>query len=258
MKISATLRSALAAGAATALLSFVSYGARADDASLAEAKSLVESHMQVPQFEPTMPAFDAVACTKDKKLLSIPVSSTIPFVQGVEEGLIETGKTLGHQLSHVGTARIDRLDDLSTATILDIKNAVHNGDRLLPVPEQEQQQALRAPIQTPRQKIRGYIAGLYEASYLGADCMIAIINRGKQHGIQPGYILGVYHEGRVLEDKFRFYHGRESKPSGVQLTQLPPEKVSNAIVYSVSDNLSYALIIDSAREVQNGDRIGNP
>lgn len=100
MKISATLRSALAAGAATALLSFVSYGARADDASLAEAKSLVESHMQVPQFEPTMPAFDAVACAKDKKLLSIPVSSTIPFVQGVEEGLIETGKTLGLEVMH--------------------------------------------------------------------------------------------------------------------------------------------------------------
>ncbi|HPQ94487.1 MAG: LysM peptidoglycan-binding domain-containing protein [Thiothrix sp.] len=203
----------------------------------------------------------------------IPDNATI-YIRGLERSRIgerlgiyhpdaylrdpETGKTLGHQLSHVGTARIDRLDDLSTATILDIKNAVHNGDRLLPVPEQEQQQALRAPIQTPRQKIRGYIAGLYEASYLGADCMIAIINRGKQHGIQPGYILGVYHEGRVLEDKFRFYHGRESKPSGVQLTQLPPEKVSNAIVYSVSDNLSYALIIDSAREVQNGDRIGNP
>jgi len=171
----------------------------------------------------------------------------------------ETGKPLGHQLSHVGTARIDRIDDLSTATTLETKNVVRKGDRLLPVPTLEQQQALRAPIQAPQQKIRGHIAGLYEASYLGADCMIAIINRGKRQGIKPGYVLGIYHEGRVLEDKFRFYHGREPKPSGgTQLTQLPPEKVSNAIVYSVSENLSYALILDSAREVQNGDRIGNP
>lgn len=89
----------MAASAAATVMLVAANTAHADDAALAEAKALVDKHLQVPQFEATMPAFDA-SCANGKKLLSIPVSSTIPFVQGVEVALEETGKQLGMTVMH--------------------------------------------------------------------------------------------------------------------------------------------------------------
>jgi len=74
--------------------------AHAEEPGLTEAKALVAAHTQVPSFSPTMPPFDATACVKGKKLLSIPVSSTIPFVQGVEAALEKTGKEVGLEVMH--------------------------------------------------------------------------------------------------------------------------------------------------------------
>lgn len=167
----------------------------------------------------------------------------------------ENGKLLGHQVDYVARMRIDVADKLSTGTILEAKDAVRKGDRLLS--EDKQSQALRAPIQLPRHKVRGQIISLYHAKYLSADCMIIVINRGKQHGIKQGYSLGVYTEGLVVDDVNRrvtgdFLHRFPAK------TQLPPEKVAEAIVYQVNDELSYALIVKSEREVKTGDKIGNP
>ena len=110
----------------------------------------------------------------------------------------ESGKLLGHQVDYVAHARIDVADKLSTATLLKAKDAVRKGDRLLP--QDKQAQALRAPIQLPRHKVRGQIMSLYEARYLSADCMIIVINRGKKHGIKQGYTLGIYSDGLTVHD----------------------------------------------------------
>lgn len=166
-----------------------------------------------------------------------------------------TKALLGHQVDYVGYAKIDRADQLSSATILDVSDAVRRGDRLLS-PESHTQ-TLRAPIQIPQHKIRGEIISLYHAEYLGADCMIIVINKGKQDNIKPGYTLGIYHDGEVVEDINRL---RQDKTylKQKQRVQLPPEKVAEAIIYSVSDKLSYGLIVNTEREVKNGDKIGNP
>lgn len=167
----------------------------------------------------------------------------------------ENGKLLGHQVDYVAHARIDVADKLSSATILQAKDAVRRGDRLLP--EDKQAQALRAPIQLPRHKVRGQIMSFYQAKYLSADCMIIVINRGKKHGIKQGYTLGVYSDGLTVRDVNRRTTGDWLHKFPAK-SQLPPEKVAEAIVYSVSDELSYAIIINSSREVKNGDKIGNP
>lgn len=167
----------------------------------------------------------------------------------------ENGKLLGHQVDYVAHARIDVADKLSSATILTAKDAVRRGDRLLS--EDKQAQALRAPIQLPRHKIRGQIMSLYQAKYLSSDCMIVVINRGKKHGIKQGYTLGVYSDGLTVRDVNRRKNGDWLHKYPAK-TQLPPEKVAEAIVYSVGDELSYAIIINSAREVKDGDKIGNP
>ncbi len=167
----------------------------------------------------------------------------------------ENGKLLGHQVDFVARARIDVADELSSATLLSARDAVRKGDRLLP--ESVQQQRLTAPIHLPRHKVRGQIVSLYQAKYLSADCMIIVLNRGKKQGIKPGYVLGVYAEGLTVEDVNRRKTGTSLRQYPAT-TQLPPEKVAEAIVYSVSDEFSYAIVLNSKREVQSGYKIGNP
>ena len=72
--------------------------ARAD--GLADASALVAEHLKIPTFDAPLPAFDAAACMKNKKILSIPVSSTIPFVQGTEKAMAETAKSVGFTVDH--------------------------------------------------------------------------------------------------------------------------------------------------------------
>ncbi|MEZ5447849.1 MAG: hypothetical protein R3E89_02070 [Thiolinea sp.] len=167
----------------------------------------------------------------------------------------ENGQLLGHQVDYVGYARIDRPDQLSTVSILEAQDAIRKGDRLFSAANHTQ--TLRAPIQIPREKIRGQIVSLYHAEYLSADCMVVVINRGKQQGIKPGYTLGVYSEGKVVVDQHRRKQGTVLRKYDA-LTQLPPEKVAEAIVYEVGERFSYALILNAEREVKDGDKIGNP
>lgn len=165
----------------------------------------------------------------------------------------QTNALLGHQVIYAGYARVDRVDTISTATILDMTKPIHVGDRVLPVDGRHSE--LRAPIQLPNVKIRGQIAALYDSEYMGAACNIIAINRGKSQGMKPGYVVGVYADGHTVEDKYQPYRGNaRNTPKAT----LPPSKVGEAIIYSVHDNLSYALITDSAREIKNGDKIGNP
>lgn len=167
----------------------------------------------------------------------------------------DTKALLGHQVDYVGYAKIDRADQLATATILEAKDAIRKGDRLYP--PLDHTQALRAPIQIPRHKVRGEIISLYHAKYLSSDCMIIVINKGKQDNIKPGHTLGVYTDGKVVTDINRLRHDKKILRQK-QHTQLPPEKVADAIIYSVNDKISYGLIVNTEREVKNGDKIGNP
>jgi ribose transport system substrate-binding protein len=74
--------------------------AAADEAALAGARALVDEHLKIPNFSAPLPAFDAAACMKGKKILSIPVSSTIPFVQGTENAMADTAKHVGFTVEH--------------------------------------------------------------------------------------------------------------------------------------------------------------
>ncbi|QEW18673.1 ABC-type sugar transport system, periplasmic component [Marinibacterium anthonyi] len=88
-----------AIGAATGLL-FAALGVTAPgtamaEADLATATSVVEAHKAIPTFDPPGAPFDAKTCMAGKKILSIPVTSAIPFVAGIEEALVEAGKEVG-------------------------------------------------------------------------------------------------------------------------------------------------------------------
>lgn len=166
----------------------------------------------------------------------------------------ENGQVLGHEVSYGSQAQIERPGPVTVAKLLNMKREVKVGDRLLNIENHEHD--LKAPIQIPQQKVRGTVMALYDASMISGTGMIITINRGKRHGYKPGYVLGVYQPSREVIDPYA------SKEKGYVTEKdkvfIPPERAATAVVYSVSDRFSYALITKSDHAVRNGYKIGNP
>ncbi|MDQ0456758.1 sugar ABC transporter substrate-binding protein [Rhizobium paknamense] len=60
-----------------------------------DAKAIVAAHEAMPVFTPPGEAFDAKACMAGKKVLSIPISMTIPFSVELQKGMAAAAKEVG-------------------------------------------------------------------------------------------------------------------------------------------------------------------
>ena len=176
------------------------------------------------------------------------------FSKGKEVVDPETGHKFGYEVNFGSHIQIDKVGPISTAKLLNMKREVRAGHRLFNIEKQEHN--LKAPMQIPRHKVRGSVMGLYDASLLSGKGMVITINKGKRNGIKLGYMLGVYKPSHTTLDPYP-----TSKKGYVSVTdkvRIPPERAATAVVFSVSDRFSYALITKSDHEVRNGYKIGNP
>ncbi|WP_185969830.1 sugar ABC transporter substrate-binding protein [Rhizobium straminoryzae] len=62
---------------------------------MSDAKAIVADHETMPVFTPPGDAFDAKACMAGKKVLSIPISMTIPFNVELQKGMAAAAKEVG-------------------------------------------------------------------------------------------------------------------------------------------------------------------
>lgn len=186
----------------------------------------------------------------------------------------ESGKSLGFEVDYMGYTRIERSDAISTASIISATREIRRGDKLFR--PKDETHGLNVPIHAPDIKVRGSVMSLYDAHAISGQYMIAVINRGKDQGIKVGHVLGIYAEGKTVEDleekaraeaavaeymkQHPIYPKKKVKPLpefDIQV-ELPPEKIGTMVIYKVTDKLSFGLIVESERAVRNGDKIGNP
>ncbi len=84
------------AGSGLAVVLAIATGsAQAATPDLEHAKAVIEAHSTTPEFVPPGPPFKVKDCMPGKKLLSIPVSSAIPFVDGIESSMAAVAKEVG-------------------------------------------------------------------------------------------------------------------------------------------------------------------
>lgn len=166
-----------------------------------------------------------------------------------------TKKSLGVEATLAGIIEVNVEGELATATVIENKHEIENGDRVFPI--EDQTIHLTATISEPTHKVRADVISMLDVEYLGGNYMVAVINKGHQHGIHDGYVLGVYSPGKVVTDP---YLSRKADYGIVQkqAIELPSEKVSNLVIFKTDAQVSYGLIMDSSREVKNGYKIGNP
>jgi ribose transport system substrate-binding protein len=69
-------------------------GARAES-PMDTAQAFVAAHQKIPEFTPPGPAFDAKTCMAGKKILSVPLSMTIPYSVAVNNAMMEAARSVG-------------------------------------------------------------------------------------------------------------------------------------------------------------------
>lgn len=174
-----------------------------------------------------------------------------------------TGEVLAYEAQYIGKATLirgestqeitDKNGKTSTAVVpatIDIvaaKEEMRVGDRLLPEPPRQLQTYVP---RAPAGKVDGRIVSVYGSAVVNAaQNQVVAINRGRQDGIEPGFVLAILKDGARVVDK-----GDPTKP----LMKLPDERNGLMMVFRTFDRVSYALILDITDSVRVGDRLASP
>ena len=174
------------------------------------------------------------------------------------------GLVIGYEAQYVGDAELVRGESLKVGTdkdgketqeivpatidIVNSKEEMRVGDRLLPEPKRE----FRTYIpRAPEQVIQGgRIVSVYGSAVVNAaQNQVVVINRGKADGIENGYVMAILKDGATILDR---------TTDAKDTIKLPDERNGLLMVFRTFDRLSYALVLQITDGVRVGDRLVNP
>ncbi len=174
-----------------------------------------------------------------------------------------SGEILGYEAQYVGRGELERSESLresldkdgqtrreivpATIDIVQAKEEIRVGDRLLPEPPRE------LPVfipHAPDPAQEGQVVSVYgNAVRFAGQNQVVAINRGARDGMERGHVLALLKESGMLTDKTD-----EAKPE----LRLPGERNGLMIVFRAFERVSYALVLQISDGVKVGDRFVNP
>ena len=175
----------------------------------------------------------------------------------------DSGEILGYQAQYIGRALLARSEaiqegtnpdgsrrmDIVPATIdvVDAKEEIRVGDRLLPEPPQ---QLTSYVPRAPQDRVDASIVSVYGSAVANAaQNQVVVINRGTRDGMEVGHVLAIMQAGNRIIDK--------TDPSLSEI-KLPDERYGLLMVFRTFEKLSYALVLEITTGVKVGDRLTNP
>jgi len=161
----------------------------------------------------------------------------------------ETNDTLGYEALEIGQAVIQRRGDPATLLLETTQREAMQGDRLLPVDENEfNTNFIPRP---PEVDINGQIIDVVDGVSQIGQFQIVTLNRGRNNGLEVGNVLAIHQRGEVVDDEV----------DGGWLgnnVQLPDERAGLLLVFRTFDEISYGLVMHATSEVHLLDMVGNP
>ena len=173
-----------------------------------------------------------------------------------------SGEILGYEGKYVGQAELVRgetpagssglasgepaLPVPATLDVISSKEEIQVGDRLIPEPPRSFRSYMPHAPDMPVDARVVLVHG--DAARYGAQNNIIVINKGRRDGIENGHVLSLLSTGPQVIDK----------TDGNARIRLPDERNGLALVFRPFERVSYALVVQSVREVQVGDKLGNP
>jgi hypothetical protein len=162
-----------------------------------------------------------------------------------------TGEVLGYEAAYLATARLDRAasapDEAHRFVVASSKEEVAIGARLVPVPART---LVNYAPHSPSSNIDGRVVSVYGGLTQAGRNNVVVINRGRENGLEPGVVLALTHQGRLLRDS--------QAPGNAPLIRLPDERYGTLFVFRVFDKLSYGLIMQVRDAVAVNDLVRSP
>ena len=158
-------------------------------------------------------------------------------------------ETLGYEALFLGTARLERKTDPATLRILDSKQEIGTGDRLVPTPRPD---VIEYVPRAPKGAVDARVLSMYGGSPETGSNRIIAISKGKRDGLEQGHVLALYSYGANVLDRTSIYD------TNAKVVKLPDERNGLVFVFRVFDRVSYALVMSAARSVKVGDIAQKP
>lgn len=176
----------------------------------------------------------------------------------------DSGDFLGFQGVYTGAARVEREatgtegpESLAKLSVLDSARETLDGDRLVA-------ESLEVPLDfmphAPTQPVDGSIISLVDGLTTIGQYQVVVVNRGKQHGLEPGHVLSVWQRGDKVPDRGPKTDGwtKEFTQPFAKKVRLPNERAGLAMVFRAYDRMSYALVLSATNAMVVGDVVKNP
>ncbi|MBM5573335.1 LysM peptidoglycan-binding domain-containing protein [Deefgea sp. CFH1-16] len=149
-------------------------------------------------------------------------------------------EVIGIEVTYLGDVRVKREGDVTTMTVVNSREEISVGDRLIRSPEK---QFINYVPHLPAHAIEGKVISTYGGSTEAGSLTTVVLNRGALDGLDMGTVLFSYKAPRLI-----------AKETSVEPTRFtPPIKSGNLFVYRVFPKVAYALVMDSTLPINAGD-----
>jgi hypothetical protein len=159
----------------------------------------------------------------------------------------ESGDVLGYQGIYTATGKVLRAGEPATLLLTESPRETRHGDIVLPDPIEVGKDFIPHP---PSGQVEGVIMSVVDQHLKFGEFHVVVINRGSRDGLEAGNVLSIWKAGITVKDETKY---RESSK-----VDLPENMVGRFMVFKTWDRLSYGLVLDSARELDIGDKVRNP
>lgn len=157
----------------------------------------------------------------------------------------DNGDVLGYEGVPVGDAEVVEYGKPSTALLSRTTREALVGDRLLPA-EPEAFSENFYP-RAPTGEIGGRIISVADGFSQIGQYQIVTLNRGSNHGLEPGHVLDILQANRRARD-----------PMTGRLVELPETFAGQLIVFKVTPRVSFGLVMSITEPVHKLDKVEKP
>ena len=168
----------------------------------------------------------------------------------------DDGKVVGYQGIYTATALVSRPGNPAKALLTDTARETLQGDKLL---ASDTDVPVNFVLRAPKNDVRGRIISVVDGTQLIGQYQVVVINRGKRHGVEAGYVLAVDRAGQIVTDRdagkgWSHMFGTSFDPK----VRLPDERGGTILVFKSFDRLSYALVVGASNVLHVNDLVRNP
>ncbi len=161
----------------------------------------------------------------------------------------DTNDVLGYEGVYTGQGLVRRDGDPATVTLTASERETLVGDYLV---EEESVPPMNFLPRAPEDDVEGQIISVVDGVSLIGQYQVVVLNRGVDHGLEPGHVLRAFRKGEVIRDEVR------RRGLFAEKVQLPDEPAGTIMVFRSYDRLSYALVMEATSDLRVLDAVRNP